>query len=805
MAICKCKMCGGNLNVTELDKVAECEYCGTTQTVPGADNEKKMALFNRANRLRLNSEFDKAAGLYESIIADFPEEAEAYWGVLLCKYGIEYVTDPATGKKIPTCHRSSFDSVMEDESFDQACEYADPVARRLYREEAKRIEEIRKGIIEVSSKEAPYDIFICYKETDEDGSRTEDSVMAQDVYTLLVEKGYRVFFARVSLAQKLGQEYEPYIFAALNSAKIMLVFGTDYEYMNAAWVKNEWSRFLQLIAAGQKKTLIPCFKNMDAYDMPKEFQKLQGVDLSSVGASHYLLQSIDTIIPRGGAATPVQPAANPAAATVNSLLKRAFMFLEDENWQSADEYAEKVLDIDPENGEAYLAKAMAELKATNRSALSEEPEFETNANTAKALRFGSENLLTEIRGYIEEYHQQELLQREEEAKRIAAENEEKERLLKEKEEADRKAKEAAIVTCAKQRRYVSAARGLLSAGEYHTVGVKTDGTVAVTQFLGDSKYGENRGQCDVSAMTDIIAVAAGCGHTVGLKRDGTVIAVGNNNAGQCNVSDWTDIFAICVGTIHTVGLKRDGSVVAVGDDEHNQCMVSEWKDVVAVDAYGFRTIGLKRDGSLVCTPVGEDDIDNGQNNVSDFQDIVAIAIGWEHTIGLKKDGTVIAVGNNSVGQCNVSDWNSIIAISAGSFSSIGLKCDGTVVATGMNLAGQCNVENWHGIIAIDAHYTHTVGLKKDGTVVAAGNNYHGQCNVSKWKLFENYETLHKEREIASKRAEEQRKARIEELSKAKAVLEAELPNLTGFFKAGKRKEAEARIAEIEADLKKLQE
>ena len=46
--------------------------------------------------------------------------------------------------KIPTCHRSSFDSVMEDDNFDQACENADAVARKVYRDEAKQIEELRK-------------------------------------------------------------------------------------------------------------------------------------------------------------------------------------------------------------------------------------------------------------------------------------------------------------------------------------------------------------------------------------------------------------------------------------------------------------------------------------------------------------------------------------------------------------------------------------------------------------------------------------------------------------------------------------
>ena len=107
---------------------------------------------------------------------------------MLCKYGIEYVTDPASEKKVPTCHRSSFDSVLKDSNFELAQEYADVVARKVCREEAKQIEEIRKGILEVSAKEAPYDIFICYKETAFDGKRTLDSVLAQDLYDALTDK-----------------------------------------------------------------------------------------------------------------------------------------------------------------------------------------------------------------------------------------------------------------------------------------------------------------------------------------------------------------------------------------------------------------------------------------------------------------------------------------------------------------------------------------------------------------------------------------------------------------------------------------
>ena len=365
MATLKCKMCGGDLELIPDVTVAECPYCGTKQTVPNADNEKKMTLFSRANRLRFNNEFDKAAGVYETIIGEFPEEAEAYWGLVLCKYGIEYVDDPATAKKIPTCHRSSFDSVMEDENLELAMEYADAVAKRMYREEAKQIEEIRRGILEVSSKEEPYDVFICYKETDESGERTLDSVLAQDIYNELTEKGYRVFFSRITLEDKLGQEYEPYIFAALHSSRVMLAVGTSYEHYDAVWVKNEWNRYLQLMEAGEKKTLIPCYKDLDAYDMPKEFARLQAQDLGKVGAMQDLVRGVEKILGKSGEqnASAANTAVDSGLAVMNAqtaaLLKRGYMALEDRQFDTAAGFFEQVLNNDAECGKAYMGKVFA--------------------------------------------------------------------------------------------------------------------------------------------------------------------------------------------------------------------------------------------------------------------------------------------------------------------------------------------------------------------------------------------------------------------------------------------------------------
>ena len=189
----KCKMCGGILDIIDNSTICECEFCGTRQTTPQLDNEKKIRMFNRANLLRRANEFDLAIGVFENIVAEFPEEAEAYWGLCLCKYGIEYVDDPETSKKIPTCHRTNYDSILDDDNYIQAYENANAAAKQLYRDEARKIDHIQQSILEIAKNEKPFDIFICYKETSNDGQRTKDSVMAQDIYDALTKKGYKVF------------------------------------------------------------------------------------------------------------------------------------------------------------------------------------------------------------------------------------------------------------------------------------------------------------------------------------------------------------------------------------------------------------------------------------------------------------------------------------------------------------------------------------------------------------------------------------------------------------------------------------
>ena len=296
MLVFKCKMCGGDLSVDKNLKIGICQYCGSKMTLPRESGQEIIDLFNRANYYRINYEFEKAAGLLESILDKNASEAEAYWGLVLCKFGVVYVEDPHNGKRIPTCHRTQFLPIFADPDYKTAIKYSDDAAVELIKVEAEAINQIQTQILEISSKEEPFDIFICYKETDEDGKRLIDSVLAQELYFQLINKGYKVFFSRITLEEKLGSAYEPYIFSALKSSKVMIVVGTKPEYINSPWVKNEWSRYLTMIKNGEKKTLIPAYRDMDPYDLPEEFSYLQAQDMAKLGFMQDLVRGIEKLV-----------------------------------------------------------------------------------------------------------------------------------------------------------------------------------------------------------------------------------------------------------------------------------------------------------------------------------------------------------------------------------------------------------------------------------------------------------------------------------------------------------------------------
>lgn len=370
--IIKCKMCGGDVVLSKDKTFGTCEYCGSTMTFPKVSDEQRAAAFNRGNHFRRIGEFDKALAVYERIVAEDENDAEAHWCCALCRFGIEYVEDPSTYEWLPTCHRASFDSFLEDVDYLAAVEHSDGITRRQYQKDAAKIAEVQRGILAASQNTEPYDVFISYKELDSDGKRTRDSVLAQDVYYQLTEHGWRVFFSRISLEDVPGTEYEPYIFAALNSAKVMVVIGTSEENLSAVWVKNEWSRYLSLMKKDRSKLLIPCYRDMDPYDLPEQLSVLMSYDMGKIGFIQDLIRGIDKVLSADRQKetthevvkeTVVVQQQSEGSMKTDAAIKRGKLALEDGEWEKAKQYFDQALSLDAECAEAYFGIALAELRA----------------------------------------------------------------------------------------------------------------------------------------------------------------------------------------------------------------------------------------------------------------------------------------------------------------------------------------------------------------------------------------------------------------------------------------------------------
>jgi hypothetical protein len=117
-------MCGARNEVEEGNAFFTCDSCGTLTTLPKITDENRVRLFNRANYFRQKGEFDKAISAFDGIIREGGEDSEAQWGMVLAKYGVEYVEDPHSGERIPTCHRVQNESILTDEGYLLTLDYA---------------------------------------------------------------------------------------------------------------------------------------------------------------------------------------------------------------------------------------------------------------------------------------------------------------------------------------------------------------------------------------------------------------------------------------------------------------------------------------------------------------------------------------------------------------------------------------------------------------------------------------------------------------------------------------------------------
>ena len=390
----KCKECGGEIEPQD-NGLGKCLYCGALQTLPKDKDDKIQNLLNRANDFRLNCDFDRAIFEYEEVLKLSETEPEAHWGLFLSKYGVEYVKDNMTFTYKPTLHRISSVSVFDDVDYKATLKYADSISVIQYKKDAEDIEMVMKELLLLSANQEPYDVFLSYKEMDDvTRQRTDDSYLAHDLYNELTSKGYKVFFAPKSLGVGL---FEPKIYSAIISSKVMLVLGTQPKYFDAIWVKNEWSRFAELIDNGEQKVLIPIFKNMEAGQLPNKLAKYQALDMANISFLQTLTDLISQSVNHKSRVN-----FNKDSSAEDAYLERGFLALEDRNFQQANGFFESVLNLNPHNSQAYFGKLMVEMKISKQEQiLTSSKPLKEYSNFEKAVRFADQQLKTALLQYEE--------------------------------------------------------------------------------------------------------------------------------------------------------------------------------------------------------------------------------------------------------------------------------------------------------------------------------------------------------------------------------------------------------------------
>ena len=283
----------------------------------------------------------------------------------------------------------------------------------------------------------------------------------------------------------------------------------------------------------------------------------------------------------------------------------------------------------------------------------------------------------------------------------------------------------------------------VSAGDSHTIALKNDGTLwgwgsNYYGQIGDGTKQQKGIPTQESTQADNwIGVSAGYYHTVALKSDGTLWSWGRNDYGQIgdNSSDdkWvptqessssTEWSEISAGGYHTVALKTDGILWSWGRNDYGQVgdnssddkwvptavdtLVTNW---IAIDAGGYHTLALGSDRTLWGW---------GRNGSGQL----ALGTSVNQVLVPTQESTLAA------------DWKSV---DAGALFSSALKTNGTLWSWGESRSGQIGDSTTIERLVPTQEYTkdtnweqismggsHSIAIKNDGTLWAWGYNYYGQ-------------------------------------------------------------------------------
>ena len=427
-----CSICGGEVDPDESGAVGKCTGCGNTVLYPRSDIKK----LNRITYLRNSFRFDEAKALAGELVKANADDSEAYWAYMLCEYGIQYVREGQT--RFPVCRKdiTALPALAESESYKRALYYATEETQAGYTQLAGSLEDSISITRNIMKQDKKYDVFVLGSET----ASVDDDLDGDRIFLRFTENlGFSVFFAPETLKDMDAVEKSAHIVYALKNSGIMLPRFGSFEDCHNGFYEYAVNMFCDEIKKDSEKLIFPVFdsKKIEFQQLPEALVWCDEVfDSSEEEFMREVSDKIEAILkPEVNAIVP-DALVTATAANKENLVKRAYMFLEDGEFETADQYFDKILDIDIEDSRAYIGKLLAECKLRSEDEIATLPQTVTDdKNFKKAIRFATpeqKERYEALNGAIVKRIEEERREVAEQRAKLQAEREEKEAIERER-------------------------------------------------------------------------------------------------------------------------------------------------------------------------------------------------------------------------------------------------------------------------------------------------------------------------------------------------------------------------------------
>ena len=264
--VLQCHVCGNTngAHFKHLSKGYICLHCNAYHYYVSEEEEDRC----REGFTKIREyHFSDAEDMFAQVLLDFPNSVSARWGLLLARFGIVEIKG-FYEKKVYENGETAFASKpiycfqryekWKHKTFRTEMEYLQLQSLLANEREAlsvceRKAAEIDRALEEFkNSRNKPErDIFICVKISNatelhpENIGKTKDFEEAQKLYEELSKAGKKVFFSFVTLkGDMIKADYQ--IWTNLLKSKKMLLVASKREFLQSAWVKSEWKRWLYL-------------------------------------------------------------------------------------------------------------------------------------------------------------------------------------------------------------------------------------------------------------------------------------------------------------------------------------------------------------------------------------------------------------------------------------------------------------------------------------------------------------------------------------------------------------------------------